>query len=163
MYSIFKTKIIKKSKKNKKMADSNRKSGTGIKVTITNTSSSKKQTIKSEVKSEFSKVIPEVETGLRKITEKTLEKQSIAAQKAMKFPTMIDPSNLIGVKDSNLTLDHCKNGDMDRCQAPCGACLQVNNPAEIVGVKLIYGEKLDVSAYLAQNPKLAKNAQLAAH
>lgn len=62
--------------------------------------------------------------GLKELTESELEIQEISAKNAEVIPTK---KVVISTgKERNLTPNWCKNGDIDRCPAPCGAC--VDNP-----------------------------------
>jgi hypothetical protein len=61
-----------------------------------------------------------------------------------------------------LVPDYCPNGDLDKCPAPCGACLDAPNAHLMKGVPILeVVTVLDTDAYLAEYPKLA--AHLAAH
>lgn len=96
---------------------------------------------------EFTTLASGVPSDLRIISEKTIIKQNLLAQKAMEFPTIPDPNQVIMV-ERPLVPGHCTN-NMDTCPAPCGACLYVENPMSIIGHEHKPGEMLDVQAYLA--------------
>lgn len=135
------------------MENFKKKSKKGIKVLIATRVSGEQETIEEQVAAEFVAVATKTEVkGFKKITEKALKRQEEEAKRSVEFPTI--PS-LVAKNVRKLAPDYCTNGDMDRCPAPCGACLYVNNPASVVGIELEYIPILDTRVYLNQNPQAA--------
>lgn len=96
-----------------------------------------------------------MESGVRIITENTLKRQAKQDQRAMEIPTK-NEAVATGRIVRSLTPDWCKNGDMDHCPAPCGACLYVPKAGSRKVRKAKIVEVFDELAYLG----LPKNIRL---
>ncbi len=94
-----------------------------------------------------------MESGVRIITENTLKRQAKQDQRAMEIPTKNEVV-AIGRTVRSLTPDWCKNGDIEHCPAPCGACLYEPKAGSRKVRKAKVIEVLDEFAYLGQPNKI---------
>jgi hypothetical protein len=86
--------------------------------------------------------------GLNEISEYELQQKDMLAKEAIAIPTQ---NKVVAVGHKrNLTSDWCKNGDIDRCPAPCGACLYSTNVGTLQVRKAKIIQILDEFAYLVQ-------------
>ena len=87
--------------------------------------------------------------GFREVSTGTIQQQTKEAKQSLVFPLKEEPTGQFIA--GKLTGSHCKNGDLDRCPAPCGACL--DNPAAgtMYGYRPEFRKVLDTNAYLGAN------------
>lgn len=90
--------------------------------------------------------------GLTEVSEDILEQREKKAKASTEIPVK---QQLTGIEiEAKLTPEYCL-GDLERCPAPCGACVYDKNAPFIEGTRFNYQTVLDTEAYLAQNPRLA--------
>ncbi len=90
--------------------------------------------------------------GLNEISEEQFLANEKMANELMEVPI----KNIVVPFGSEMymTPNWCKNGDMERCPAPCGACLDNSNPRFLKVRKAITIQRLDVDAYNLQSKNL---------
>ncbi|MFA6255926.1 MAG: hypothetical protein WC606_01960 [Candidatus Absconditabacterales bacterium] len=83
--------------------------------------------------------------SLKIISANTLKTQ----ERLAKIETTIPVKTVIKAiqPDVHLTPDHCKNGNINICPAPCGACLENKNARSLRGIRLQYEKVLDTAKY----------------
>ena len=89
--------------------------------------------------------------GLREISERTLREQVQEMIETLAIPVKkrLMPGRR---KKEKLTPSYCRNGDIERCPAPCGACLVNPKAGSLTASRWKYIDVLDTDAYMAQNP-----------
>ncbi len=90
--------------------------------------------------------------GLTLISEGTLIYQENEAKDALSFPFKQVPTG--NMKLEWLTPSYCKDGDIDRCPAPCGACLENPNAGSLICLRIEYAFIFDEDASLEQSKRL---------
>ncbi|MFA7298766.1 MAG: hypothetical protein WC010_03935 [Candidatus Absconditabacterales bacterium] len=134
--------------------ENSKKNGKGINVNFLKEKTHDENTIEGGVALEFLSLTPGVEKKLRRITDKTIARQSVEARRAVEVPTKM---SIIALETSAITGQNC-SGDMDKCQNPaaCGLCLggSIIESAQSARItKLGLKEELDVTAFVARLPK----------
>lgn len=86
--------------------------------------------------------------GLKIINESTLENEAMIA--SLEIPTKKHTT----VKKEKLTPSWCCNGDLDKCPAPCGACLQSSAAPVLHGKRYYKKEVLNKKKFFEQNQLL---------